>query len=123
MHSAIWFFSQFKNVFREKNSQLENTSRIPKKLKDLTKKNLKDLAKKTQGFEKNSMLRSQVTQSDSKKSPNKKPALVSLSSCELWSAFRAPLINLDFGSCIFLVHAQQVRQVCTTLYTCIGHTL
>ena len=54
-----------------------------KKLRDLEKtqgfsKKLKDLAKKTQGFaKKNSMLRSQVTQSDSKKSPQKKPVVTS----------------------------------------------
>ena len=53
-----------------------------KKLRDLEKtqgfsKKLKDLAKKLKALQKNSMLRSQVTQSDSKKSPKKKPVIYS----------------------------------------------
>ena len=52
----------------------EKTQGSGKKLKDLAK-NSSIWRKKLKALQKNSMLRSQVTQSDSKKSPPKKPAL------------------------------------------------
>ena len=52
----------------------EKTQGSGKKLKDLAK-NSRIWRKKLKALQKNSMLRSQVTQSDSKKSPKKKPEL------------------------------------------------
>ena len=51
----------------------EKTQGSGKKTQGFSKK-LKDLAKKLKALQKNSMLQSQVTQSDSKNSPKKKPA-------------------------------------------------
>ena len=53
----------------------EKTQGSGKKLKDLAK-NSSIWRKKLKALQKNSMLRSQVTQSDSKKSPKKKPGVV-----------------------------------------------
>ena len=53
----------------------EKTQGSGKKLKDLAK-NSSIWRKKLKALQKNSMLRSQVTQSDSKKSPKKKACMI-----------------------------------------------